>query len=84
MHKLNIHGAEILLTSSRNIDEAGFTRAYQFIKRCDRAILKLKKSEIALLHDYERNSILIERMNTDTFTLHIQYAIKCENVYQID
>ncbi|WP_299093173.1 hypothetical protein [uncultured Metabacillus sp.] len=84
MHKLNIRGEEILLTSSRNIDEEGFTRAYQFIRKCDRDILKLKKSEIALLQDHERNSIVIERMNTDTFTLHIQYEIKCENVFQID
>jgi hypothetical protein len=84
MRKFYINGEAILITSSRRIDEAGFARACEFVVKCDKAILELKKSSIIILQDQELNSIVIERMNTDTFTLHVQYEIKCENVFQIN
>ncbi|WP_338789363.1 hypothetical protein [Metabacillus sp. FJAT-53654] len=84
MLKVHINGEDILITSSRRIDEAGFARACEFIAKCDKAILEMRKSSIIILQDHELNSIVIERMNTDTFTLHVQYEINSKNVYQIN
>jgi hypothetical protein len=84
MRKFQIHGEDILLTSSRRVDDAGFAKACEFISRFDREILKMEKSTVIILHDNERNSIVIERMNTDTFTLHVQYEINGHNVFHIN
>ncbi|OAS86078.1 MULTISPECIES: hypothetical protein [Metabacillus] len=84
MLKVHINGEDILITSSRRIDEAGFARACEFVAKCDKAILEMRKSSIIILQDHELNSIVIERMNTDTFTLHVQYEINSKNVYQIN
>ncbi|MBO1513767.1 hypothetical protein [Metabacillus bambusae] len=84
MRKFYMNGEDILITCSRRIDEAGFARACEFVAKCDKAILEMRKSSIILLQDNELNSIVIERMNTDTFTLHVQYEINCKNVFQIN
>lgn len=84
MLKVHINGEDILITSSRRIDEAGFARACEFVAKCDKAILEMRKSSIIILQDHKLNSIVIERMNTDTFTLHVQYEINSKNVYQIN
>lgn len=84
MLKVHINGEDILITSSRRIDEAGFARACEFVAKCDKAILEMRKSSIIILQDHKLNSIVIERMNTDTFTLHIQYEINSKNVFQIN
>jgi hypothetical protein len=83
VHNFQLFGEDVLITSSRRIDEAGFTKACEFIRKAGKEILSMKKSSIIILHDYRLHSFVIERMNTDTFTLHVQYEIKSNNVYEI-
>ncbi|MGM0873908.1 MAG: hypothetical protein ACQEWV_03755 [Bacillota bacterium] len=84
MLKLQIYGQDILITCSRRIDEVGFARACEFVRRAYIDILTLKKASIIILQDQQLNSIVIERLNTDTFTLHVQYEINCNEVIQIN
>lgn len=84
MRTFSIDGVDIIVTGSRNINESGFHRACHFIEKFNKKIFKLEKSSVIILQDSEHNSIVIERMNTDTFTLQIQYEVQSLYVYQIN
>jgi hypothetical protein len=84
MLKFQINGQDILITCSRRIDKVGFARACEFVRRADIEILKMKKASVIILQDQQLNSIVIERLNTDTFTLHVQYEINSSEVFQIN
>jgi hypothetical protein len=53
------------------------------IEKAPSEILSMEKSSVIILQDHEKYSFVIERMNTDTFTIHVQYEINGINVYQI-
>lgn len=83
MQKLHLFKDDIYITSSRRIDDIGFTRACKMIEKAQSEILSMEKSSVIILQDHEKYSFVIERMNTDTFTIHVQYEINGINVYQI-
>jgi len=83
MRRIQLYGEDIFIIRSRRVDDEGFTKAIDFVTKSNRELLKMKKSSSVLLQDKERNSIVVERINTDTFTLLVQYEINCQKVYQI-
>ncbi|MFS0882704.1 hypothetical protein [Metabacillus niabensis] len=83
MRRIRLYGEDIFIIRSRRVDDEGFSKAIDFVTKSNRELLKMKKSSSVLLQDKERNSIVVERINTDTFTLLVQYEINCQKVYQI-
>lgn len=83
MNKFILNGQEVIITCNRRIDEFEFNRACTLISKIGDEILKLDKSSIVLLHDPDHSYVLIERMNTDTYTIHIHYEISNDKVYKI-
>ncbi|MDQ0225195.1 hypothetical protein [Metabacillus niabensis] len=83
MRRIRLYGEDIFIIRSRRVDDEGFSKAIDFLTKSNRELLKMKKSSSVLLQDKERNSIVVERINTDTFTLLVQYEINCQKVYQI-
>ncbi|PGT83096.1 hypothetical protein [Bacillus sp. AFS040349] len=83
MRKFDLNGNSIIITSSKKIDDLEFNRAYQAIINVGDKLLYLRKSSIILIQDHEENFIVVERMNTDTITLHIHHEIPLNHVYKI-
>ncbi|MFD2214326.1 hypothetical protein [Metabacillus endolithicus] len=83
MRKFDLNGSSIIITSSKKIDDSEFNRAYQAIVNVGNKLLYLRKSSIILIQDHEENFIVVERMNTDTITLHIHHEIPLDHVYKI-
>lgn len=83
MRKFDLNGNSIIITSSKKIDDLEFNRAYQAIINVGDKLLYLRKSSIILIQDHEENFIVVERMNTDTITLHIHHEIPLDHVYKI-
>lgn len=84
MGKLRTLGDDIILTCSRRVDEASFIRACELVSKVQERVLEIEKSSIIIIYDDDQNSIVMERLNTDTFTLHVQYEIKSKNIIQIN
>lgn len=83
MRTFDVFGEPIIVTNSRRIDNCCFERASDCIVRIGKSILNVRKGSILILQDKELNTIVIERKHTDTFTLHVKYEIKSQNVFQI-
>ncbi|WP_226666769.1 hypothetical protein [Metabacillus litoralis] len=84
MRKFYIQGQEMILTCSRNVDYEGFNRAYEKICNLEKQYLQIEKATVIILVINNNNEhFVIERMNTDTFTLHIHYHILREQVYNL-
>ncbi|UGB29178.1 hypothetical protein [Metabacillus sp. B2-18] len=83
MRKFDLNGNSIIITSSKKIDDLEFNRAYQAIINVGDKLLYLRKSSIILIQDHEENFIVVERMNTDTITLHIHHEIPVDHVYKV-
>lgn len=83
MRKLYIKDQEVIVTCSRNVDWAGFQRACASINDLENECLLIKKSSLVLISQKENEYFVIERMNTDTFTLHIHYNILNQQVYKV-
>lgn len=83
MRTIHIFGEPIIVINSRRIDSVCFERACDCIGRIGKSILNVKKESVLILQDEELNTIVIERMHTDTFTLQVKYEIKSQNVFQI-
>ncbi len=83
MRRIRLYDKDIFIIRSRRVDDEGFSKAIDFVTKSNRELLKMKKSSSVLLQDKERNSIVVERINTDTFTLLVQYEINCQKVFQI-
>lgn len=71
------------LLRPQKIDDSEFNRLYQAIVNVGNKLLYLRKSSIILIQDHEENFIVVERMNTDTITLHIHHEIPLDHVYKI-
>lgn len=83
MRKLYIQEQEVIVTCSRNVDSKGFQNACASISELKNECLQMKKSSLVLIAHHNKEYYVVERMNTDTFTLHIHYTILNHQVYKV-
>ncbi len=82
MRKIDLNGTVIFVACHRNIDGLKFNKVCGLIRLLGEKIYEVKKSSVILVHDEEVNYV-IERMNTDTYTLFVHYEISRQKVYRI-
>lgn len=82
MRKVKVGNMEIFVTSHRKIDHLKFNKICYLILQLGHQITSIRKSSVILIQGNEENFV-IERMNTDTYTLHVQFVISRQHVYKI-
>ncbi|MFC0271686.1 hypothetical protein ACFFIX_09480 [Metabacillus herbersteinensis] len=81
MLKTCLHGQDVIITSKKRMSTESFNRACSLLLRVNKEILKIEKDTPILIQDTSLNSIIIERLSTETFTLQLQCELKREHVF---
>lgn len=81
MFKTCLHGQDVIITSKRRMSTESFNSACQLLLKVSKEILEIEKETPILIQDTFLNSIIIERLNTETFTLQLQCELKRESVF---
>lgn len=82
MRKIQVKDIVIFVTCHRKIDHLKFHEICSLISQLASSLVYLKKSSVILIEG-DKDHYVVERMNTDTYTLHVHYAISRQKVYKI-
>lgn len=82
VRKIKIGNEDAFVTCHRKIDHITFNKICDLILQLGYNIFYLEKSSVIIVQGNEENYI-VERMNTDTYTLHLHYVIPKQKVYKI-
>ncbi len=82
VRKIKIGSKDVFVTCHRKIDHIKFNKICDLILQLDHNIFHLEKSSVIIVQGNEENFV-VERMNTDTYTLHVHYVIPKQEVYKI-
>lgn|GEM_PF-4290131 len=83
MRRIQADDIDIFVTCHRRIDHIKFNEICSLISQLTGSLDCFKKSSVILIQGDE-DYFVVERMNTDTYTLHVQYAISRQKVYKIN
>ncbi|PMC39260.1 hypothetical protein CJ195_04835 [Bacillus sp. UMB0899] len=82
MRKIKIEDMDIFVTCNRKIDHMKFNKICYLLLQVGHDVTFVEKSAVILIQGDEENYV-IERMNTDTYTLHVHFVISRQNAYKI-
>lgn len=82
VRKIKIGNKDIFVTCHRKIDHIKFDKICQLILQFGNNLLHLEKSSVILIQGNEEYYV-VERMNTDTYTIHVHYVIYKQKVYKL-
>lgn len=83
MRKIQANDIDIFVTCHRKIDHFKFNEICSLISQLASSLNCLKKSSVILIQGDE-DLYVVERMNTDTYTLYAHYAISRQKVYKLN
>ncbi|MDQ0228837.1 hypothetical protein [Metabacillus malikii] len=83
MYRLQLSGQVIIMVKSRSLSDHEFHDAYEYVKKLGNELLHLKREDCLIIQDSNQHSIVLKRLNTDTFTIKVLHKINGHKVYQI-